>query len=71
MDMADGALVVVIDGTRGKDVTRRRSLHPPGDGCLRPDDRHPRLGHGENKLYAAGVDAVMCSAAQLHGLPLS
>ena len=36
-----------------------------------PDDRHPRLGHGENKLYAAGVDAVMCSAAQLHGLPLS
>ena len=46
------------------------ALHPPGDGCLRPDDRHCRLGQGEQKLYAAGVDAVMGSAAQLHGLPL-
>ena len=68
--MADGALVIVIDGTRGEDMTRLGPLHQPGDGCLRPDDCHPRLGHGENKLYAAGVDAVMCSAAQLRGLPL-
>ena len=66
--MADGALVIVIEGTRG-DVTLRGPLHPPGDGCLRRDDRHPRLGQGGHKLYAAGGDAVMGSAAQLHGLP--
>ena len=68
-DVADGALVIVIEGTRG-DVTRRGPLHALGDACLRRDDRHPRLGHGEHKLYDAGVDAVMGSAAQLHGLPL-
>ena len=65
--MADGALVIVIEGTRGD--TLRGPLHPPGDGCLRRDDRHPRLGQGGHKLYAAGVDAEMGSAAQLHGLP--
>ena len=66
MDIADGALVIVIQGTR-EDVARRGPLHPPADGCLRRDGRNPWLGHGKNKLYAAGVDAVMGSAAQLHG----
>ena len=63
--MADGAVVIVIEGTRRGDVTRWGPLHPPGDWCLRLDDRHPRLGQGEHKLYAAGVDAVMGSITQL------
>ena len=40
------------------------------DGCLHQDGFHRKLGHGELKLYAADVDEVICSAAQLHGLPL-
>ena len=41
-------------------------LRQPDDGC--PYDRHRRLGSLETPAYAAGVDAVMCSAAQLHGV---
>ena len=52
----------------GRTVMSRTSapLRQPDDGC--PYDRHRRLGSLETPAYAAGVDAVMCSAAQLHGV---
>ena len=42
------------------------ALYTTSDWCLRLDDRHPQLGQGEHKLYAASVDAVMGSITR-HG----
>ena len=61
---------MILDAYRDKTPLARSMQRTGWPGVASaPYDRHRRLGHAETEAYAAGVDAVMCSAAQIHGLP--